>query len=173
MAQSMEKDYLKNKRLYFPIINAFGSYDVDSGDLNSFKDSYYVGITAEWDLFTGYRNSSAIQNAKAKWNAAKQKELKVSIDLKLDLKRAQIQSVESWQRLGVVRKSLESAQESLRITRVRYREGVANLTDLLTAQVGLTATRTRKIAAYYDYTVAMSNLKRAKGELHMLHDVKY
>ena len=172
MAQSMEKDYLKNKRLYFPIINAFGSYDVDSGDLNSFEDSYYVGITAEWDLFTGYRNSSSIQNAKAKWNAAKQQELKVSIDLKLDLKRAQIQSVESWQRLDVVRKSLESAEESLMIKRVRYREGVANLTDQLTAQVDLTATRMRKIAVYYDYTVAMSNLKRAKGELHMLHDVK-
>ena len=96
----------------------------------------------------------------------------MSIDLKLDLKRVQIQSVESWQRLDVVRKSLESAEESLRITRVRYREGVANLTDLLTAQVGLTATRTRKIAAYYEYTAAMSSLKRTKGELHTLYNVK-
>ena len=92
----------------------------------------------------------------------------MSIDLKLDLKRAQIQPVESWQRLDVVHKSLESAEESLMIKRVRYREGVANLTDQLTAQVGLTATRMRKIAVYYDYTVAMSNLKRVKGDLHTL-----
>ena len=92
----------------------------------------------------------------------------MNIDLKLDLNRAQIQSVESWQRLDVVRKSLESAEESLQIKRVRYREGVANLTDLLTAQVGLTATRMCKIATYYDYTVAMSVLKRAEGELHTL-----
>jgi hypothetical protein len=35
----------------------------------------------------------------------------------------------------------------------------------------LTTTRTRKIAAYYAYTVAMSNLKRARGELHTLYRV--
>ncbi len=169
MALAKEKEFLKYKRLYFPIVNAYGSYDLDSGDLDSFEGSYLVGITAEWDLFTGYRNSGAIRKAKAQWNAARQQELKVRNDLKLDLKQAQLQVVESWQRMDVVRKSVASAEESLRITRVRYREGVAGLTDLLTAQVGLTATRTRNVAAYYDYTVAMSNLQRARGELHTLY----
>ena len=171
MTQAKEKEYLKNKGLYFPVINAYGSYDLDSGNLDSFEGSYLVGITAEWDLFTGYRHSGAIRNAKAQWNAARQQELKVRNDLRLDLKRAQIHAVESWQRLDVVSKSVESAEESLRITRVRYREGVTGLTDLLTAQVGLTATRIRNIAAYYDYTVALSNLKRAQGELHTLYSV--
>ncbi len=171
MALAKEKEYLKNKRLYFPVINAYGSYDLDSGRLDSFEGSYLVGISAEWDLFTGYRDSAAIRGTKAQWRAARQEELKVRNNLKLDLKRAQIQTVESWQRLDVVRKSVESAEESLRITRVRYREGVASLPDLLTAQVGLTATRTRNIAAYYAYTVAMSNLKRARGELHTLYRV--
>jgi outer membrane protein TolC len=171
MAQAKEKEFLKHKRLLFPVVNAYGSYDLDSGNLDSFEGSYLVGITAEWDLFTGYRNSGAIRNAKAQWNAARQQELKVRNDLKLDLKQAQLQVVESWQRMDVVRKSVASAEESLRITRVRYREGVAGLTDLLTAQVGLTATRTRNVAAYYDYTVAMSNLQRARGELHTLYSL--
>ena len=171
MAQAKEKEYLRNKRLYFPVINAYGSYDLDSGNLDSFEGSYLVGITAEWDLFTGYRNSGAIRKAKAQWDAARQQALKVRNELKLDMRRAQIHAVESWKRLGVARKSVESAEESLRITRVRYREGVAALTDLLIAQVGLTATRTSNIAAYYDYTVALSNLKRAQGELHTLYSV--
>ena len=172
MAQAKEKEYLRNKRLYFPTINAYGSYYLNRGNLDSFEGSYLAGITAEWDLFTGYRNSSAIRNAKAQWQAARQQELKIRNDLKLDLKQAQIRAVESWQRLDVVRAGLESAEESLRITRVRYREGVAGLTDLLTAQVGLTATRTHNISAYYDYTVAISNLKRARGELHTLYNVE-
>ena len=171
MAQAKEKEYLRNKRLYFPVINAYGSYDLDSGNLDSFEGSYLVGITAEWDLFTGYRNSGAIRKAKAQWDAARQQALKVRNELKLDMRRAQIHAVEAWKRLGVARKSVESAEESLRITRVRYREGVAALTDLLIAQVGLTATRTGDIAAYYDYTVALSNLKRAQGELHTLYSV--
>jgi OMF family outer membrane factor len=74
--------------------------------------------------------------------------------------------------LETIRKSVESASESLRITRVRYREGVAGITDLLTAQVGLTAMRTRSVAALYDHATAVSNLQRARGELHTLYSVQ-
>ena len=171
VAQAKEKEYLKNKRLHLPVINAYGSYDFDSGNLDSFEGSYLVGLTAEWDLFTGFRHSGAIRSAKAQWRAAEQQTQKVRNDLILDLRQARLQAVEAWQRLDVGRRSVASAEESLRITRVRYREGVAGLTDLLTAQLGLTGARTRNIAAYYDYTVASSNLKRARGELHGLYSL--
>jgi hypothetical protein len=36
---------------------------------------------------------------------------------------------------------------------------------LLTAQVGLTASQSRDVAAYYDYLTALSNLERAQGRL--------
>ena len=92
--------------------------------------------------------------------------------IKQDLQSARIQAAESWQRLETIRKSVESASESLRITQVRYREGVAGITDLLTAQVGLTAMRTRSVAAVYDHAAAVSNLKRARGVLHTLYSVQ-
>ena len=38
---------------------------------------------------------------------------------------------------------MESAEEALRITRERYEQGAADITELLTAQFGLTDTRTR------------------------------
>jgi outer membrane protein TolC len=83
----------------------------------------------------------------------------------LDLQRAGIHLAEAWQRLAVVQKSVESAREALRITRVRYKEGATDITELLTAQVGLTASQTREVVAYYDYLIALSNVKRAGGEL--------
>jgi outer membrane protein TolC len=131
-----------------------------------------VGLKAEWDIFTGFRNSSATRKAEAEWRAAQQDEENVRIKIKQDLRSARIQAAESWQRLETIRKSVESALESLRITQVRYREGVAGITDLLTAQVGLTATRTRSVAALYDHAVAVSNLQRARGELYTLYSVQ-
>jgi outer membrane protein len=67
------------------------------------------------------------------------------------------------ERVDVAGKSLASAEEALRITRERYQQGAADITELLTAQVGRTATRTRLAAARYDYLIARSNLERAQG----------
>ena len=172
MSQAKELLYIKAKRQNYPVLNAYGSYDLDSGNLDSFEGSYTVGLTAEWDIFTGFRNSSAARKAEAEWRAAQQDEENVRTKIKQDLRTARIQAAESWQRLETIRKSVESASESLRITQVRYREGVAGITDLLTAQVGLTATRTRRVAALYDHAVAVSNLRRARGELYTLYSIQ-
>ena len=172
VSQSKELLYIKAKRQNYPVLNAYGSYDLNSGNLESFEGSYIVGLTAEWDIFTGFRNSSAVRKAEAEWRAAQQDEENVCNKIKQDLRSARIQAAESWQRLETIRKSVESASESLRITQVRYREGVAGITDLLTAQVGLTAMRTRRVAAVYDHAAAVSNLQRARGELHTLYSVQ-
>jgi outer membrane protein TolC len=172
MSQAKELLYIKAKRQNYPVLNAYGSYDLNSGNLESFEGSYSVGLIAEWDLFTGFRNSSAARKAEAEWRAAQQDEENVRNKIKQDLRNARIQAAESWQRLETIRKSVESASESLRITQVRYREGVAGITDLLTAQVGLTATRTRRVAALYDHAVAVSNLRRARGELYTLYSIQ-
>jgi len=164
--------YLKTKYQNYPFFNAYGTYDLDSGDLESFEGSYTVGLKAEWDLFTGFRTSNTTRRAEAEWRAAQKDEEMVRNRLKQDLQSARIQAAESWQRLETIRKSVESALESLRITQVRYREGVAGITDLLTAQVGLSALRTRRVAAVYDLAAAISNLQRASGELYTLYSVQ-
>ncbi|MFZ0613923.1 MAG: TolC family protein [Desulfobacterales bacterium] len=171
IAQIKKGGYLQAKRQNLPVLNAYGSYDLDSGNLESYEGSYTVGLKAEWDIFTGFRNSGATRKAEAEWRAARQEEERVRNALKQDLQSAQIQASESWQRLETIRKSVENAAESLRITQVRYREGVAGITDLLTAQLGLTAMRSRNVAALYDHAAAVSNLKRARGELYTLYSV--
>jgi outer membrane protein TolC len=165
VALMREQEYRKSIRGYFPVINAFGSYDWDSDKFSDFNDSYTVGVMAEWEFFAGFQKPSAVAQAKAAWQAAQQDEKETRNKLKLDLQQAYIQSGEARKRLSVVSKSVESAEEALRITTVRYKEGVADITELLTAQVGLTATHTRNVAAYYDYLIAISNVQRARGDL--------
>jgi len=159
-----KKEYQRAVRQYYPNLNAFGSYDFDS-DFDELEDSYIIGIMAKWELFDGFRRPNTIKQAKSEWQAAQKDEQNIRNNLRLDLQRAEIQAVEAWQRLDVARKSVESAKESLRITRVRYKEGATDITELLTAQVGLTASQTRDVAAYYDYLIALSNVKRAQGGL--------
>ena len=97
--------------------------------------------------------------------AARADEEKARLNLKLDLQQAFLGAQEAWERLEVVRKSLETAREARRIVQEQYQQGAADVALLLQTQVGVTATETRAAAARYDYLTALSNLQRAKGEL--------
>lgn len=165
MRQVKEQDLKKAQGGYAPTVSAFASYDLDSDVSSDFENSYMAGIAAEINLFDGARTRAAVQAAKAELAAAQADEQKVRLNLRLDLQQAFLGTREAWERLGVVRKSLETAQEAQRIVQEQYQQGAADIAILLQTQVGVTAMQTRSAAAQYDYLTALSNLKRAKGEL--------
>jgi len=158
-----EHSYEKVSREHRPTMSAFGSYDLDSGDFSEFENSYLMGVMAEWEFFDGYQRQNKARVAKAQWQTAKKETLKARNDLRLDLQQAYLKAMDAWERLEVSEKSIESAGEALRITSELYKQGVAEISVLLTAQVGLTTQKTRSVAAYYDYLTALSNYDRARG----------
>ena len=158
-----KQTYKKTSQDNRPILSAFGSYDFDSGDFEEFEDSYLMGLMAEWEFFDGFQRPSAKRVAMAEWQATQKDVLKARNDLRLDLHQAYLKAMDAWERLEVSEKSMQNAAEALRITSELYKEGVADITTLLTAQVGLTAQKTRSVAAYYDYLTALSNYDRAMG----------
>ncbi|HPJ94400.1 MAG TPA: TolC family protein [Deltaproteobacteria bacterium] len=165
LSQIRQMELSKAKRAYTPTVNAFGSLDQDGETFSDTEDSYLVGANVEWDLFTGFSRKNSVSQARANLAAAQADVRKTRNQLRLDLKQAYLKAVDARQRLEVTRKSLESAKESLRITQERYKGQAADITELLTAQVGLTVTQSRGVSAYYEYLTELSNLKRAKGLL--------
>ena len=165
MRQIKKQDLQKARGGYAPTVSAFASYDLDSDVSSDFENSYMAGLQAEINIFDGARTRAAVQAAQAELAAAKADEQKARLNLRLDLQQAFLGTKEAWERLGVVRKSLETAQEAQRIVQAQYQQGAADVSILLQTQVGVTAMQTRSAAAQYDYLIALSNLKRAKGEL--------
>ncbi len=165
IARIGELTYKRSRRERGPVVNAYGSLDWDGEDLSEQEQSYLAGIALEWEWFTGFQDQAAVAQAKYEWQAAVKDRDHIRNQLLLDLRQAIIMAQEAKERLGVMRKSVGSAEESLRITRERYQEGSADITVLMMSEVGFTATRTRDTAATYDYQVAISNLDRARGVL--------
>ena len=165
MRRIKEQDVRKAQGGYAPTVSAFGSYDLDSEDASDFQDSYVVGVAAEINVFDGARTRAAVRAARADLAAARADEEKARLNLRLDLQQAFLGAQEAWERLEVVRKSLETAREARRIVQEQYQQGAVDVALLLQTQVGVTATETRAAAARYDYLTALSNLQRAKGEL--------
>ncbi len=165
MRQIKEQDLKKAQGGYAPTVSAFGSLDADSGNAADFENSYMAGVMAEINIFDGARTRAAVQAARAELESAKADEEKARLNLRLDLQQAFLGTQEAWERLDVTRKSLETAEEARRIVQEQYQQGAADIAILLQTQVGVTAMQTRFAAAQYDYLTALSNLKRAKGEL--------
>jgi outer membrane protein len=160
-----EAAYSKAVRDYIPLVNAFGELDWDSAGVSDFQNSYTAGIVAEWEAFSGFRTMHGVREARAALAVARAELAAARNKLRLDIQQANLQARDSRERIEVTTKSVESAEEALRITSERYQKGSADITDLLTAQVGLTGTRTRDVSAHYDYLTALANVERAQGEL--------
>lgn len=158
-------DAARYRRDRMPRLSAFGAIDYDSEDASDFEESYLVGAMIEMDLFTGGRRGADIAGAIARAKEAEAMRDELINQLRLDLTQSFLQMNETWERREVASQSVNTAVEALRITRERYEQGVADVTELLTAQVGYTATRSRSVSANYDYLIARSNLKRALGIL--------
>ncbi len=165
MRRIKEQDLKKAKGGYAPTVSAFASYDADSDVSSGFEESYMAGVAAEINIFDGARTRSKVASATADLNEARADEEKARLNLRLDLTQAYLGTQDAWQRLEVMKRSLESATEAQRIVREQYELGAADISILLQTQVGVTAMQTRSVAAQYDYLTAQANLLRAKGEL--------
>ncbi len=78
---------------------------------------------------------------------------------------AQSEFKAATERIAVGEASVSQAEESLRILRNRYQNGLANITELLRAQSALVEARTRRLAAVYDQRIAAIRIEQAAGLL--------
>jgi outer membrane protein TolC len=164
-ALHMQEENLRRARGgYAPTIHAFGNMDWDSDRASDFERSYVAGVMAEWDLFDGGRRSQEVTGARAQHEEARALLEQTRQHLALDIRNAQLESESAHERLTVTGKTVESAEESLRITRQRYEQGAVDITELLNAEVALAVTRMRKAAARYEYLIARANVDRARGD---------
>ncbi|MEI7881720.1 MAG: TolC family protein [bacterium] len=161
--RAMEAMVARARREYLPVVNGMGSFDWDSETLSGFEQSYLVGVAVEVNIFDGQRNRAGVTKARAAAAEIQAEAEKLRQTLELDLTQARLNEQEARERLEVAAKSQTSAEEALRITQERYQQGAAVITELLTAQIGLTATRTRQVAAQYDCLIARANVERAMG----------
>jgi outer membrane protein len=166
MLKMEEAGRLEERRAFrerMPTLSAFGSVDWDSEAASDFEQSYFAGAALEWDIFTGFRKDARIAAARASSLEQEARRRDLENQLTLELEQAYFNAAEALQRIEATRRSVASAAEAYRITRTRYEEGAADITELLTAQVGQTAMETRNLNATFDYLIALANLQRASG----------
>ncbi|MFA6820094.1 MAG: TolC family protein [Bacteroidaceae bacterium] len=137
-----------------PKINTFGNYQFNDSKMFGFnKNSYMVGISVVWNLFTGNQNSSKIKSANYATYKMK-KELDLLIDKShLELNKTLRDLTDFEIEIKKHDRSVEQATEALRILKNRYREGLVSTSDVLTARAQLSQQRIELAQAVMSYNV--------------------
>lgn len=162
----------KARRASAPTVSAFGSMDWDSDVSSSFERSYLAGVAAEIEVFDGHRKAQGVAAAHADVEAAEAEEALARRQLALDLTQARLGFEDATARRELAHAGVVSAEEALRLTRERYRQGAADISELLNAETALAASRGNDSAVLYETAIALSNLDRAQGLLSARHDVR-
>jgi TolC family type I secretion outer membrane protein len=126
---------------------------------------YSAGLSLRVPLFTGFRNTYDIRAAQIETQLAAEnaRGLEQQIDLQVWTSYYALQT--AMQRLKTSRDLLRDATESVDVAAGRYRAGIGNILDLLTAQAALENARAEEVQARADWFLSLAQLSHDTGTL--------
>lgn len=149
----------------YPSADAFGSYQTEEGlemDEGS-GNSWMAGIRLNYSLFDGYRTEAATARARAQLAAAREEQRKLQLALDHEAEQARLALAQEEERLKVTARMVDSATESARLARLRFKEGVLLASDLITTENRLTDALMSHALATAARSIAVADLRRAVG----------
>lgn len=145
-----------------PRVSAFGSLDHDYGWVTGGDgNSYSAGVMLQWDLWDGFSSRAKTREAKANLESASEEKRKLRLALDFEVEQARLNLTAANERLAVTDKSVEQAEESAKLTRDRFQQGLAISTQLIDAETALVAARVRRAEAESDQRIAVAALRKA------------
>ncbi len=124
-----------------------------------------VGVTVNLPLFTGFDTTYRVRAAEAQVDLRSAQRDSLRNQVALDVWRAYQSLTTATQSLKTTLVLVASAEQSERVALGRYKAGVGNVLDLLTAQSALAAARLQRIQAALDWYVFRATLAQAVGAL--------
>ncbi len=137
---------------YYPSVDLVGSYkqyddDYINGTGNATEDELRAQVVVSMNLFSGFAKRAATSKAKLTAHGLRQDLKELKDDFSNTLKNLFIDYRVSLENVAVALRSIEQAQENLRITEIKYEEGLEQESDLLDAITNLSRAKYNHVAA--------------------------
>ena len=126
-------------------------------------DNWMVGVQLKLPLFDGGARAGRLQAARGREFQARQVLLDLQQKVSLEVRSALLRAKAAAKAVEVTSDSERQARENLRIVSLRYKEGLASITDLLDADTALTAASLARAKSIHDELVERARLDWAMG----------
>jgi outer membrane protein len=121
--------------------------------------SWSASLNLSFPIFDGFKTSGNVKKAKADYIKSSQIEDAIRIEVEESIGLIE----ESKKRLGWGKKTIELAEEGLRVANLRFKNGVGTQLEIIAAQSALTMAKTNYIQAIYDYEMSLAKYEKAVG----------
>ena len=152
---------------WLPQVNASGNYMYRTDNLNDMVNPRHnlwsVGVTASIALFDGFATKAKVDEAKAKYTQAGLQKEDIMDQLVVDIKTACVNLKQAKAIIDAEKDSVGEAEEALRLSRVRYENGVGINLDIFDAEVSLAQIQQALAQGVYDYIMAKAQLDKTTG----------
>jgi len=168
LEQAGEQNITANRAGYLPEFDLVGGYlwmrNPYSAAWNDNLHGWTAGVQAQWNIFDGRATAGRVVQARSQLEQAKLSLAETMLAVDVQVRQAYSSLVEAWELLQASAKTVEQAEEALRVANVRYGAGTATQLDVLTSQVALTEARLNQLQASYGYHVALAALRESIGQ---------
>jgi len=166
-----ELDLKRYKSLFLPSLSAFGSTSrsLQSNEFLSLMDRSFpttvIGFRLSVPLISGGIKTYQVRNAKLEVLKTENNLINLKNGINLEVEQAQTVYRNGLKSLENQKRNMELAQEVLRVTKIKYEQGVGSSIEVTTAETSLKESQNNYINALYDLLINKVNVDRALGKI--------
>lgn len=158
---------------YYPSVRLFAGYNYqgqgnrlgDFGDGNKWFNFSQVGLNIAVPIFDGFLKRSQIQQANIELLqiAEDRRQTQQALQYQYGNARRQLQS--TWNTLSALKENQKVAEEVYSVTRKRFEQGVASITEVLSAERTMREVQASFLTTVLQYNLALIDLEYANGSI--------
>ncbi len=166
-----ELDVKRYKSLFLPSLLAFGSTSANfqndqfSTLYNRHFPTTVIGFKILVPIISGGQKIYQLRNAKLEVLKTQNNLANLQNGIDLEISAAQTNYLNGQQSLENQKRNMELAKEVLRVTKVKYEQGVGSSLEVTSAETALKESQNNYITALYDLLINKVNLDKALGNI--------
>jgi len=166
-----ELDLKRYKSQFLPSLSAFGSTSQNalSNSFGSLFDRSFpttvIGFRLAVPIISGGIKLYQVRNAKLEILKTQNNLVNLKNGISLEVEQAQTTYRNGLKSLENQNRNMELAQEVLRVTKIKYEQGVGSSIEVTTAETSLKEAQNNYINALYDLLINKVNMDKASGKI--------
>lgn len=154
---------------YWPTVNAFANYNYQ-GQGNAFSELQWfdfgaVGVNLNIPIFDGFRKKAQMQQARIDQAQLAETRRLTQQSLKLNYNKGIQQLQTNINNLQVLAENRQVAEEVYRVSQQRFTEGIAPITEVLSAETAMREAQTNYLTTLLQVKLAEIEILNSKGTL--------
>jgi outer membrane protein len=149
---------------YLPTIRLSGGYDWFSYQFPPREQSWSLRLTASYPVFNGFQREAALSRARAARATAEAQARDADLAVRVSVESAVQEIGTAARRVEISDRTIQLAEEDLRVQEERYQLGVSTILDLQTSQLALADAQVAAVRARQALGTAVATLEAVLGE---------